>query len=240
MSTIIPEYDTIYQQEYARHRDRFDEFRRNYSLSHVFIGDTKIQYYVAGSAEKTILAFPGAMSHPEMTFETLLDYVPQYRFIVPFITHFSSLNAMSAGINAILEKEHVGKLIVWGGSFGGMMAQAYFHRNFRKINGVIISHTYPPKKEWQSDYQKAFRMLKLFPEKILKRFALKKLLKLGIYEKSKVTPKIAASIDFYLDHFKTNVQNLITKADFLCEYRLVTEWNGTDVYHPEDYQTWLG
>ena len=78
-------------------------------------------------------------------------------------------------IELLLEKENVGRIILLGGSGGGFLAQGVFYRIFPKIDGMILSNTYPPIPEWVKDYKKALILLKLLPNKILKKVMLKKL-----------------------------------------------------------------
>ena len=52
----------------------------------------------------------------------------QCRIIAPMLANTHSLDELCSAVNTILDKENVGKAIVFGGSFGGTMAQAFFSR----------------------------------------------------------------------------------------------------------------
>ena len=78
-------------------------------------------------------------------------------------------------IELLMEKENVGRLILLGGSAGGILAQGVFHRIHPKIDGMILSNTYPPIPKWVKNYKKAFLLLKILPNKILKKIMIKEI-----------------------------------------------------------------
>ncbi len=141
-------------------------------------------------------------------------------------------------IELLLEKENVGRLILMGGSGGGFLAQGVFHRLYPKIDGMILSNTYPPIPEWVKDYKKAFFLLKILPNKILKKLMLKKL---GGYFKesdiSQLPPEQQDAILLISAHLNELIDTKYDKNIILLpQYKLTTEWNA-EIYKPNSIPT---
>ena len=220
---------------------KLKEFRDSHPLKTIIYKNNKIEYYSSGSGEITVLILPGGAGIAEINYNRIIHLEKKLRVIAPSFMHTKNITEYTEFIELLLEKENVGKLILLGGSGGGFLAQGIFHRIYPKINGMILSNTYPPIPEWVKDYKKAFLLLKILPNIILKKIMLKKL---GGYFKESDINQLPPEQQNAILLISAHLNELIdTKYDkniiLLPQYKLTMEWNA-EIYKPEFYSDWKG
>ncbi|QEE14624.1 alpha/beta fold hydrolase [Promethearchaeum syntrophicum] len=216
-------------------------FRENHQLKEIIYKNNPIEYYSSGSGTIAVLIFPGGAGIAEINYNRIIHLEKNFRVIAPSFMYTKNMTEYTEFIELLLEKENVSRLILLGGSGGGFLAQGVFHRIFPKIDGMILSNTYPPIPKWVKDYKKAFILLKFLPNKLLKKIMLKKL---GGYFKDSDINHLTSEQQNAIMLISAHLNELInTKYDkktiLLPQYNLITNWNA-EIYKPEFYSTWKG
>ncbi|MHA1660356.1 MAG: hypothetical protein ACTSUT_14690 [Promethearchaeota archaeon] len=129
------------------------------------------------------------------------------------------------------------KIILMGQSFGSFMAQPFFHRNFRKIEGLILINGYPPKEEWVDSYKKMIKILKFVPFFLLKKLMTKKILTL-VDKEMEMPPEIREEFNFNMAFVRERFSK-VEKSVMRCQTILTGEFNG-EKYNDQDYTGWNG
>jgi len=220
---------------------KLKEFRDSHPLKTIIYKNNKIEYFSSGSGEITTLILPGGAGIAEINYNRIIHLEKKFRVIAPSFMYTKNITEYTEFIELLLEKENVGRLILLGGSGGGFLAQGIFHRLYPKIDGMILSNTYPPIPEWIKDYKRAFLLLKILPNIILKKLMLKKL---GGYFKESDINQLPPEQQNEILLISAHLNELIdTKYDkkiiLLPQYKLTTEWNA-EIYKPEFYCNWKG
>ena len=85
---------------------------------------------------------PGALSVGESMFPLITAFENEYRVIAPSYALSLCINDLCDGIAAILETENVERANVFGGSYGGLVAQHFVRRYPSKVRSLILAHTF--------------------------------------------------------------------------------------------------
>lgn len=127
------------------------------------------------SERKTLLIFHGIATTAELMEDEVRHFEKDFNVIAPTLNHVSSFRQWSEVVNVILETEGIERVFVKGASFGGIVAQAYYHTNHSKIDGLILVNTLPPQPKQAKDDKKVLMLLNLFPLFLFKKLMMKKL-----------------------------------------------------------------
>ncbi len=128
-----------------------EEFYSKHPIRRITINNTEWEYIVSGQGKKTILIFPGGGQSAQANFRLIQALESKYTVIVPTIYSADGISEFCFAINTILERESVSKVILYGLSIGGLMAQSYLKRNRDKVTSLILSQCCTPKS---STYRK--------------------------------------------------------------------------------------
>ena len=227
----------FYSSLTPKNKARLIEYRKNHPVKSITIDNKEHEYISCGSGDKTVLTFHGALGNAEGNFQAINFFEKKYKVIAPSITNFKNLDEFSGCVNEILKIEHVEKYILIGQSFGSMMAQPFFHRNFNNIEGLIIVNSYPPNPELVDDFKKSFKILKILPLFLLRKMMAKKLLKLADDTKE-MSQEIREEFDFTMAFMRERFSQ-VKKSVILTQLLLTGEFNG-EKYKSEDYSEWNG
>src|SRR3712207_1100966 len=92
------------------------------------VGGVEWEYLTGGRGEQTILMFHGAVGGAETMLRLASAFAGEYRFVAPTVADVRGLDQVCDAASAILDREHVGRAVLFGGSFGGLVAQAFLKR----------------------------------------------------------------------------------------------------------------
>lgn len=98
------------------------------------------EYIVGGNGRIGFLIFPGGGQDALSCFDLIDVFEKKYKVVAVNFAGFSNLISFFNFINQILQKEKIEKVIVYGLSVGGFLAQHYAIRNSDKVTKIIISH----------------------------------------------------------------------------------------------------
>lgn len=227
-----PALERLYRLVPAEARAELLRFRASHSLRRLTAAGTPWEYLAAGSGAATLLILPGLLGLAEMSFQHILAFEGEYRVIVPnYPLGLVDLNAMTAGLAAILEAEGVRRAHVLGGSYGGMVAQRFVRAYPERVDRLVLSHTGGPKPERAAQNRRVTAMFGLLPMRLLRV-----LLRAATRKSLRAAPEHIAFWEAYSEEM---IQGL-SKADLLARYRLAVDFDATSAFTPNDLERWPG
>jgi pimeloyl-ACP methyl ester carboxylesterase len=121
------------------------------------------QYRVAGTGPQGLLLLPGAVGDADayFTLEPLLRST--HKLIAIAYPRVDTLTALLDGLAYILDREGIDSTDVVGGSFGGLVAQAFLRRFPQRTRRIVLSATGPAKPARAVSNQKFARILGRLP-----------------------------------------------------------------------------
>jgi len=167
--------------ECQKEATRFLSFLVNHEEKHLDFGGKAVPYLAAGSGSKTLLTFAGGWGGVELAYDFVLALKDRHRVIVVDISAFEDPEEMGSGINLVLDREGVGRAVVFGQSFSGIIAQAYFRRHFARTSGLILANTLAPRPERSKVW--ALTLMKVLPLGLMKIAARKKMSRLSEFKR---------------------------------------------------------
>jgi len=210
-----------------------EDFRTTCPLNQFSFKTVKVPFYDVGKGAEAILLFHGASQTAEYSFRRIVQFKDEFRVIVPTINGFRRLDELGQGLTRLLDSRRIDTVHVLGGSFGGMIAQAFFHRHSSRIDRLILAFTMPPLPEYKRIFQWIGLLLKTMPPPLLKWLTKKEMVKM-----LKVDPSLPMEtrelLDFYRAYFLHMLMSVVSKGDLLAQYRLAAEFNGREIYRPEE------
>ncbi len=213
----------------------YEEFKTTYARQRVHQGKKFLSYIVTEKRDETILLLHGAAVNADYLYRRIMQYRDRYRIIAPDITGFKSLDELSGLIHEMLERESVKKYILYGGSFGGAVAQALFKLNPAPVKGLIISNTFSPKPEKAKLW--ILILLKLLPFPLFKFMMTKKLNKLVDVE---VPGDMRDTYKFMMILLNYIFKTYTDRKTLISHLSLAFDFSKSYSYSKTDFKGWRG
>ena len=170
------------------------------------------QYVTGGRGEQTLLIFHGAVGGAETMRGLAHAFEDEYRTITPTVADVSTLTEVCDAASAILDREHVGRAVLFGGSFGGLLAQAFFHRRREQVQDLILLSTNAPNPAAGARSARSNAFMRLLPFPLLRA----------------------------LMRLNQSFEENLTKRTLLSRVALSVNFNRNERYAPEDSAGWPG
>ena len=142
--------------------EALDAFRASAPVQRLQHGGVEWQYRLVGSGAQGLLLLPGAVGDGDAYF-TLAPLSSSHRLIAIAYPQIESLTALLDGLRYILDRERIDSTDIVGGSFGGMIAQAFLRRFPQRTRRIVLSATGPAKPERAVSNQKWARLMGALP-----------------------------------------------------------------------------
>ncbi|MCA1634535.1 MAG: alpha/beta hydrolase [Acidobacteria bacterium] len=197
------------------------------------------EYVTGGRGPQTLLMFHGAVGGAE-TMQWLADaFADECRTIAPTVAGVRTLEEVCDAASAILDREHVGRAVVFGGSFGGLVAQAFLKRRRRQVEHLVLLSTGAPSPAVGAKNAKAMKFLRFIPFPLMR--ALMKL-EMGkhLHAPTAASPEHAERVHLFRRRLDDYLDHKLTKQTFLSRIELSIDFNLRENYGPEDYADWPG
>jgi pimeloyl-ACP methyl ester carboxylesterase len=105
------------------------------------VAGTRWPYLASSEAGPPLLVLTGALGEADFGSDLLQRLGRGARVIAPDYPHVRDLDEMIAGLAAILDAEGIERAHLLGGSFGGLIAQAFAAQRPERVRSLILSHT---------------------------------------------------------------------------------------------------
>ncbi len=194
-------------------------------------------YTTGGRGEQTLLLFHGAVGGAETMRWVASAFEDEYRTVTPTVADVSTLEEVCDAASAILDREHVGRAVVFGGSFGGLLAQASFQRRRAQVQDLVLLSTGAPSPAVGARTARSAKFTRLLPFPLLRwmmRTEVSKLLN------TPVSAEHAARVAEFTQRLADYLDNTLTKRTLLSRVALSVDFNRNERYAPEDSDNWPG
>ena len=195
------------------------------------------RYVTGGRGEQTVLMFHGAVGGAETMRWLAESFADEYRTIAPTVADVRTLDEVCDAVSAILDREHVGRAAVFGGSFGGLVAQAFLQRHPRQVEHLVLLSTGVPNRAVGARTERMLKLLRLLPFR-LSRALLK--LEISKHLNTPVPPEMGARVAEFRQRLEEYFDHELTKATLLSRVALSVDFNKNEDYRPEDLAGWPG
>jgi pimeloyl-ACP methyl ester carboxylesterase len=139
-------------------------------INSVQVGDRIWRYHVSETGRNPLVLLAGSLGSNAGTAKLLSERLPSLRLIVPEYAPATTMSECLQGLESILKQEGIDQVALFGGSFGGLIAQAWVQRFSRRTTHLILSGTAPPDPSRLSKHSRAMRILPLIPLSAIKLF----------------------------------------------------------------------
>jgi pimeloyl-ACP methyl ester carboxylesterase len=121
------------------------------------------QYRVAGRGPRGLLLLPGAVGDGDAYFTLAPLLASTHTLIAIAYPPVGTLTLVLDGLRHILDREGIESTDIVGGSFGGLVAQAFLRRFPQRTRRVVLSATGPAKPARAASNQKWARVMAALP-----------------------------------------------------------------------------
>jgi len=211
---------------------RLGGFRATHPATSTTVEEIEWTYIACGHGDRVLLILPGLLGIGEMLFEHILAFENAYRVVVPsYPSTVTNVQQLTRGIAGVLNAEHIDRVQVLGGSYGGMMAQCLVRQYPNQVDRLVLSHTGVPRPDRVAKTRSLLAILRLLPMGLLRA-----MLRLSTRRSLEDAPKQRAFWEAYSNEMIAQ----ITKADLLSRYRVVIDFDLSCAFAPEDLEGWPG
>jgi len=173
-------------------------------------------------ARRAVLMFHGAIGGAEGVAWLADALAGECRTIAPTIAAVRRLDEVCDAASAILDREHVGRAIVFGGSFGGMIAQAFARRYPRQVERLILLSAGLPDPALGARNEKMVRIVSYLPF-----FLTRELMKLEITRHLDVPdapPEVSERVRLVKERLKGYFDKQLTREVVLSRMALAADF----------------
>lgn len=167
-------------------------------------------YVRGGGGGPVVLLLSGALGRAEFGFGVVAGLEDAARVLAPDYPPVPSLDALADGLAALLDAEEAERAHVVGGSFGGVVAQAFARRHPGRVASLTLSHTGAPQRGARRGA--AVRLLGLFPAGLLRAMLRRRL-----------RGTLAAADPFWARQFDAMLDGL-SRREVISRVRLAAEF----------------
>ena len=137
-------FDEIYANVDAETAVSLQNFRESYPMQQFDVSGVTWDYLAIGQGDETIVFLHGMTGAYDIWWNQMEAFQDRYRVISVTYPAVDTLEEMSVGLLAILEKEGVGEFNVVGSSLGGYFAQYLVATQPERIQRAVFANTFPP------------------------------------------------------------------------------------------------
>jgi 3-oxoadipate enol-lactonase len=195
------------------------------------------RYVTGGRGERTLLLFHGAVGGAETMRPLAAAFEDEYRTITPTLADVSTLTEVCDAASAILDREHVGRATVFGGSFGGLVAQAFFRRRPAQVEDLVLLSAGVPDPRLGARSATMLKLLRLLPFSLTRGLMRTEMAR---HLNTHVPPEQAARVGEFKLRLDDYFNNVLTKQTLLSRVALDADFNRGEAYSPSDHADWPG
>lgn len=230
-------FDEIYANVPTEQVERLKQFRLSHPNKRLALGNLEWQYISCGQGEQTLLLLPGALSVGESLFPIINAFEDDFRIIAPSYPLSSTMTGLCDGLARILEVEDVNQAHVFGGSYGGLVAQHFVRRYRARVCGLILSHTFVPSTKFAKPLWIGGKLFGALPRSLF-AFLLK--LRLNKLLLSKLRAVNHPETEFWRSYLNEAIESDLMREVFIHQNRCLLELMRQPQFTQGDLQDWKG
>lgn len=193
------------------------------------IGGMTWRYSVVGEGRQGLLILPGALGGGEIS-RCLLPRLEDYRILTLTYPAVESLDVLMRGLEEILTTEGMDQVDVFGGSFGGMMAQCFARRAPARVRRLVLQGTAVPDPARAPKNERFLRVARFVPMGVFRL-----LLRLVIRLVLRKMP--SAERGYWVACYDREIRSLI-RPELASRYRLSIDFDRNSRFLTEGLQGW--
>jgi len=139
-------------------------FREEHRLEQLEVSGVTWNYVALGQGEKTILFLHGMTGAYDIWWQQIEAFQERYRIISVTYPAVDSLERLSQGIVAILDREEAEKVSVVGSSLGGYLTQYIVAARPQRVSRALFANTFPPNDRLAEENRTIGAALPFLPE----------------------------------------------------------------------------
>ncbi len=167
-------------------------------------------YLSSSGTGAPLLMLAGALTHPDISWNSIAHFGEQYKLIVPAYPAVRTMDELCDGIAAILQHEGIARAHVMGGSYGGFVGQVFVRRFPAVTRSLILSHTSTPDSSGVEQTRRLMKVLYLLPTGVLRGLLNRSLGKLMPADSS------APAVQLMLAMTREITNHRLTKTDLIA------------------------
>ena len=195
------------------------------------------EYETAGRGREAMLLFHGAVGGAETMRALAEGFADEFRTITPTVADVDTLDEVCDAASAILDREHVARAHVFGGSFGGLVAQAFLRRRPAQVETLTLLSTGAPDRKTGARTARMSKLVRLLPFP-LTRALLK--MEMSRHLSTPAPPEAAARVAESKRRLEEYFDRRLTKRTLLSRVALSLDFNLNESYAPDDQAAWPG
>lgn len=195
------------------------------------------EYETAGRGREAMLLFHGAVGGAETMRALAEGFADEFRTIAPTVADVTTLDEVCDAASAILDREHVARAHVFGGSFGGLVAQAFLKRRPAQVETLTLLSTGAPDRKSGARTARTSKFMRLIPFPLTRA-----LLKLEMTRNlsTPAPPEAAERVAESRRRLEEYFDRRLTKRTLLSRVELSLDFNLRESYAAEDQDAWPG
>ncbi len=178
-------------------------------------------YTTGGEGARALLMFHEAVGGAEGVGWLGEAFSSECRTIAPTIADVRRIEEVCDAASAILDREHVGRATVFGGSFGGALAQAFAKRYPRQVERLILLTTCAPDPALGTKHEKQLRVMSRLPFALTRAFVKMDVMR---HLDAPVPPEASERVRLVKEHLKNYFDNVLTKDVMLSRMALSVDF----------------
>ena len=199
----------------------------------VTVGGQAWCYYRLGRGAP-MLWLTGGLRRAALGFAFMRRLSAHYTLIAPDYPPVRSVDEFNAAFDSILETERIGRFVLGGQSYGGLLAQAYLARRPQAVERLILSSSGPADlaAAWLPVEYLAIALVRVLPETMVKRMLARGLLK-------SVTLPAAERLEWQ-DAIRGLLEQDLTRQDVISHFAVAADLIRKRPVTPAAYRDWRG
>ena len=197
----------------------------------IHVSGSSWRYRFAGSNQKPLLVLPGSLGGGDAITNLMVQMIPDRKIIVPEYSAVATVSECIDGLDGIVRAEQVEKTAVYGGSFGGLLAQCFARKHPERVTHLILSGSGFPE---QKRANKNRRLLKLLP--FLRMSLMRLLLRMVLW---KLLRKLTVDRNQWKVEFH-HLTSKLTKDDLASRYSIAIDFDENYRFTSADLANWPG
>lgn len=230
-------FDEIYAKVLPEQVARLKDFRLTHPYKQLTIGDTKWEYISCGQGKQTLLLLPGALSVGESTFPFIEAFENEYRIVAPSYALSLTMTGLCRGLAHILESEGLNQAHLFGGSYGGLVAQYFVRQYPSKVRSLILSHTFVLTPKFAKPLWIAGKLFPAFPQKLFAPILRLRLNKMLV---STLRAANHPETEFWRAYLNEAIASDLLKEVFIHQNKCLLELARQPQFTPDDLKEWPG
>lgn len=226
-----PRIAALYEGVPVDQLKQFQAFRLDFPYIDVKLDGITWSYLSGGQGEAPMLMLSGALTIPDISWTSIVNFAGRRRVIVPAYPPVTSMDALVDGIAGILREEGIDQVHVVGGSYGGFVAQVFVRRYPELTRSLVLSHTLAPFPDAGPRMRRSINMLRWMPM-VMVRGVMRRVFRPMMPEPSEENACLLAI-------FYELVEHTLTKKDVMGILERTLDFT-EQTFTPQDLSNWPG